>query len=69
MSLNRNEWYEILKDDSGTTLARWRDATVDQLETVYCFEKSLDGQIAFYEEYTDESLAIARLELAIAEGS
>lgn len=69
MSLNRNEWYEILKDDAGTALARWRDATADQVETVYCFEKSLDGQVTFYEEYNDESLAIARLELAITEGS
>jgi hypothetical protein len=74
MSLSRNEWYEIAQDDSGTTFARWRDATGDGPE-VFVYEQSYsnemptNGEIFFIEQYADENLAISRLELAISEGS
>jgi hypothetical protein len=69
MSLNRNEWYEIAQEESGTTFARWRDATADQRSDVFAFEKLKDNEVVFYEEYADENLAISRLELAITGGS
>jgi hypothetical protein len=68
VNLIRNQWYEIFSDDSGLVFARWRDATADQTHDVFCFEKRLNNDIIFYNEYTEESEAIARLELAINTG-